>query len=73
MAPKDKEATKATTADGKLVISPAFDKETYEKIKSLADADERSMAQWLARHVKGTLKDVVVPVKDNLSVMSAHA
>jgi|GEM_PF-4126114 len=43
-------------ADKRLTVSPTLDQETYDKIKKLAEDDERTMAQWVARYLRQQLK-----------------
>ena len=40
----------------RLTVSPTLDQETYDKIKKLAEEDERTMAQWVARYLRQQLK-----------------
>ena len=69
-----KEATKEVKAAERFIISPAFDADTFAKIKELAERDERSMAQYLARYVREKLKDVKVSDQgSNVKVMSTNA
>ena len=78
-----KEKEMKGTAEERLVISQSFDAETYAKIKALADADERSMAQWLTRYIKSCLRDtenpetksdaMKSPVKDHASHSTVSA
>ena len=49
------EATEAAEKVKRLTVSPEFDEVTYNKIKKLAESDERSMAQWLSRYVRMAL------------------
>ena len=77
-ATKEKEVK--GTAEERLVISPSFYAETYAKIKTLAEADERSMAQYLTRFVREKIKEVQVPgdvvkppVKDHASHSTVSA
>jgi hypothetical protein len=70
-ATKEKEAK--TSTEERLVISPSFDAETYAKIKALAEADERSMAQYLTRFVREKIKEVQVPGDAMKSPVKDHA
>ena len=47
----------AAVADKRLTVSPTLDQETYDKIKKLAEEDDRSMAVWTARYLRQQLKN----------------
>ena len=50
-------ATSTELKATRLTVSPTLDQETYDKIKKLAEEDDRSMAVWTARYLRQQLKN----------------
>ena len=59
--PEGEVTTDAKAEEKRLTISPTFDPETYNKIVALAQEDERTPAQYLARFIRKAMADRTAP------------